>query len=108
MILSCFRDVGCYKFCEKVKQVNSHSELTRLFVCSIQNHQVNLGGVQFYFSSEIIFKATGIPDIGEFWFKQKKLELSYYGPYLKPNYQQNCKAIFPFSHLLERYAALMR
>ena len=108
VILSYFQDVGCYNFCEKVKQVNSHPDLTRLFSCSLQNHQVNLAGVQFELSSEIISKATGIPDVGELWFKQRKLDLSYYGPYLKPTYQQNCKAIFPFSYFLERYAALMR
>ena len=108
MILSCFQDVGCYRFCEKFKKVSNHAELTRLFVYSLQNHQVNLAGVQFELSSEIISKETGIPYIGEFWFKQKKFDLGYYGPYLKPTYQQNCKAIFRFSHFLERYVALMR
>ena len=46
MILSCFQDVGCYRFFEKVKQVSSHSDLTRLFFFSLQNHQFNLAGVQ--------------------------------------------------------------
>ena len=69
MILTCFQDVGCYQFCEKVKQVQSHLVLTRLFVLSIQNHQVDLAGVQFELSSKSISKATGIPDIGERWFK---------------------------------------
>ena len=36
------------------------------------------------------------------------MDLSYYEPFLKPNHQQGCKAVFPFSHLLERYALLMR
>ena len=108
MILSCFQDVGCYQFCEKIKQVKIHSDLTRLFILGLQNHQVNLAGVKFELSSESISKATGIPDIGEIWFKQKKLDLSYYEPYLKPSYQQGCRAVFPFSHLQERYALLMR
>ena len=47
MILACFQDVGCYQFCEKIKQVQSHSNLTRLFILSLQNHQVNLAGVNF-------------------------------------------------------------
>ena len=71
MILSCFQDVGCYHFCEKVKQVEYHPDLTRLFSCSPQNHQFNLAGVQFELSSEIISKVTSIPDVGELWFKEK-------------------------------------
>ena len=89
MILSCFQDVGCYQFCEKIKQVGSHPNLTRLFAFNLQNHQINLAGVQFELSTEIISKETGIPDIGELWFKQNKLQLSYYEPYLKRSYQQN-------------------
>ena len=108
MILAWFQDVGCYQFCEKVKQVQSHSNLTRLFILSLQNHQVNLAGVNFELSSKSISKATGIPEIGERWFKQKKLALSYYEPFLKPSCQQGWKVVFPFSHLLERYALLMK
>ena len=69
MILACFQDVGCYQFCERVKQVQNHSYLTRLFILSLQNHQVNLAGVKFELSSESIAKATRIPDIGEIWFQ---------------------------------------
>ena len=63
MILTYFQHVGCYQFCEKVKQVQSHSDLTRLFILILQNHQVNLAGVNFELSSESIAKATGIPDM---------------------------------------------
>ena len=108
MILSYFQDVGCYQFCENIKQVQIHSDLTRLFILSLQNHQVNLARVNFEISSQSIAKATGILDICERWFKQKKIDLSYYEPHLKPSCQQGCKAVFPFSHQLERYALLMR
>ena len=46
--------------------------------------------------------------MGEKWFKQVSLDLSHYHPFLKPRYQADCKTIFPFSHLLERYAPLMK
>lgn len=108
IILSCFQDVGCYHFCERVKQVQNHSDLTRLFILSLQDKQVNLAGVNFELSSESIARATGIPDVGERWFKKKKLALSYYEPFLKPRYHQGCNKFFPFSHLLQRYAPLMR
>ena len=38
MILTYFQDVGCYQFCEKIEQVQSHSDLTRFFILSLQNH----------------------------------------------------------------------
>ena len=52
--------------------------------------------------------ATGIPSMGEKWFRQANLDLSHYQPFLKTRYQDDCNSIFPFSHLLERYAPLMR
>ena len=58
-------------------------DLTRFFILGLQNHQVNLAGVEFELPSKSISKATSIPDIGKIWFKQKKLEVSYYEPYLK-------------------------
>ena len=79
-----------------------------MFILSLQNHQVNLAGVKFELSSKSISKATRLPDIGERWFEQKKLDLSYYEPFLKPSCQQGYKVVFPFSHFLERYAPLMR
>ena len=63
MILACFQDVGHYQFCEMVKQVQNHSVLTRLFVLSIKNLQVNLAGVNFELSSESIAKSIGIQDM---------------------------------------------
>ena len=34
--------------------------------------------------------------------------MSYYEPFIKRGYKEGCKTIFPFSHLLERYAPLMK
>ena len=46
--------------------------------------------------------------MGEKWFKQTNLEMSYFEPYLKPRYKDHHKSIFPFSYLLDRYAPMMR
>ena len=59
-------------------------------------------------STNAIVAATGIPSMGERWFKQEKLDMSYFEPYLKPRYKDHNKSIFPFSHLLERYVPIMR
>ena len=50
MILKCFQNVGCFQFCEKVKQIQNHPELTRLFVLNLHNKQVSLVGVDFELS----------------------------------------------------------
>ena len=46
--------------------------------------------------------------MGERWFKQENLDPSYYEPYLKPRYKDDKKSIFPFSHLLDQYAPMMK
>ena len=59
-------------------------------------------------STNAIAAAIGIPSVGERWFKQANLDMSYYEPYLKPRYKDHKKPIFPFSHFLERYVPMMK
>ena len=82
--------------------------LTRLFITNIHDRQVTLVGVTFDMSTNAISAATGMPSVGEKWFKQGNLDLSYYEPYLKPRYKDDKKSIFPFSHLLDRYVPMMK
>ena len=88
--------------------MQNHPELTRLFILNLHEKQVDLAGVNFELSFDAIANATRIPSVGEKWFKQANIDMSYYEPFLKPIYKDNCKSIFPFSHLLEIYAPLMR
>ena len=88
--------------------MQNHPELTRLFMIKLHNKQFGLAGVNFELSTDAIVNATGIPSVGEKWFKQANLEKSYYEPYLKPRYKDKNKFILPFSHLLDRYAPMMR
>ena len=108
MTVKCFENVGCFNFCERVQQVQSHPELTRLSILNLHEKRVNLAGVNFELSSDAIAIATGIPSVGEKWFKQANLDISYYEPYLKPRYKDYNKFIFPFSHFLERYAPMVK
>ena len=39
---------------------------------------------------------------------KQNLDMSYFEPYLKPRYKDHHKSIFPFSHILDRYAPMMR
>ena len=58
--------------------------------------------------SNSISATTGIPNVGEKWFKKVNLDLRYYERYLKPRYKNDKKSIFPFSHLLDRYVPMMK
>ena len=108
LTVSCFKHVGCFEFCEKVQKSQYHPMLTRLFITNLHDRQVTLAGVTFDMSTNAISTATGIPNVGEKWFKQGNLDLSYYEPYLKPRYKDDKKTIFPFSHLLDQYVPMMK
>ena len=87
MILSCFQNVGFFQFCERVKQVQSHLELTRLFILNLHNKKSSLARVDFELSVDAISNATSIPAIGEKWFKKAKLDKDYYEPFNKTRYR---------------------
>ena len=101
-----FQNARCFQFCEKVKQVKSHPELTRLLILNLHNKHSNLVGVNFEISASSIFEATGIPAVGEKWFKVR-LEKEFLEPFIKPRYRGGSKTVFPFSHLRHRFKALM-
>ena len=46
--------------------------------------------------------------MGEKWFKQENLDMSYFEPYVKPRYKDHHKSFFHFSHLLDRYEPMMK
>ena len=97
MTVTCFKYVGCYYFCEQIKRVQHHPMLTRLFISKLHKNQVTLAGVTFTVSTAIISAATGIPNVGEKWFKKSNLEENYFEPFLKPRYKNERKRFFPFS-----------
>ena len=95
-ILSCFQELGCYELCSKVQKIKIHPQLTKLFSLRLHRHKVHLAGVRFELTTSAISKATGIPGIGERWFKQKHLDLSHYHPFLKPSCQVDYKTFSLF------------
>ena len=84
--------------------MQNNPKLTRLFIINLHDKQVKLAGVTFELSTYVIVNATGIPSVGEKWFKQANLDMRYFEPYLKPRYKDHYKSIFPSSHFLDRYA----
>ena len=63
-----FKHMGYIEFFEKVERTH-HFELTRQFFINLHENQATLAGVTFTISSAIILAATGIPNVGEKWFK---------------------------------------
>lgn len=108
MTVTCFKHMGCFDFCVMVQRVQSHPVLTRVFISKLQDNQVTLADVTFTISSAIIVAATGIHNVGERWFKAQNLNHQYYEPYLKPQSRNQRKRFFPFNHLLDTYAPMMK
>ena len=50
LTVSCFQNVGCYQFCEKVQYVQNHPKLTRFFILNLHEKQFSLAGVKFELS----------------------------------------------------------
>ena len=56
---------------------------------------------------QTISDATGIPTVGEKWFKKGKFYKEFFEPFVKTRYRGGNKTVFPFSHLKHRFSPLM-
>ena len=108
LAMDCFRYQSCFEYCERISQIQHHRELVHLFVLHLQDGHVNLAGVNFTLSPEIIAQATGIPNVGEEWSKRQQLDRFHYEPYIKPGCMRHLTAVFPFRFLRDEYAPLMK
>ena len=108
LTITCFKHVGCYDFCEKIQRVKHHPMLTRLFISGLHENQVKLAEVTCTLSIVVISNDTGIPNVGEKWFKKGRLKKWDFKFFLKPRQQNQTKRFFPFSHLLDIYAPMMK
>ena len=77
--------------------MKSHNELTRLLIINLHNKHSNLAGVNFEISAGAISEATGIPSVGEKWFKKGKSDKDFLEPFIKKRCRGGKKTIFPFS-----------
>ena len=65
-----FKHVGFFEFCEKLQRIQHHPMLIRLFINNLHDNQVTIADVTFIVSPAIISTTSGIPNVGEKWFKQ--------------------------------------
>lgn len=103
-----FQDVGCLVFCEKIQEVYFNVYLTGIFATSFRRDKAIIVGVEFTILVEDISIATGILNHGEVWFKGMDLDVENYEAFFKPPYKTTPKHIFPFKHLLDKYAPFMK
>lgn len=100
MEASCFQYVGCLDFRKLIERVQNHPVLTRLFASHLKYSQVTLVGVTFTLSTAITATATGIPNMGEKWFKSKDVEDQYCEPFI--NHCTGMKGGRCYLHLLSK------
>ena len=108
LAMTCFQYQSCFGYCERISQIQHHRELVCLFVLHLHNGHVNLVGVDFTLSPEIVAQATGIPNVGEEWNKRQQLDRFHYEPYIKPGCMRHLTIFFPLIFLRDEYAPLMR
>ena len=99
MAVTCFQYMSCYQFCERISRIQHHRELARLFVLHLHDGHVNLVGVDFTLTPEVISHATGIPNVGEVWPKRKLLDTVHFEPYVRPPFLRHLAGVFPFIFL---------
>ena len=108
MAVTCFQYMSCYEFCERISRIQHHKELARLFVLHLRDGHVNLAGVDFTLTPEVIAQATGIPNVGEVWNKRKVLDSVHFEPFVIPTLMRHLTGVFPFRFLRSEYAPMMR
>ena len=108
MAVSCFQYMSCYEFCERISRIQHHRELAHLFVLHLHDGHVNLAGVDFTLTPEMIAQATGIPNVGEVWNKRKVLDSVHFEPFVRPALMRHLTGVFPFRFLRSEYAPMMR
>ena len=81
-----------------------HAKLTSLFATNLRRDKVTIAEAKFIISSETIAATTGIPNSGEKWFKNSDLDTSNYRAFIKIQFKEAPKSIFPFGLFLEFFS----
>lgn len=79
-----FQGVGWYQFLSKFTSENYG--VTRKFAESYDGNRVMIGSISFTINSAFIYEETGLPLIGEPWFKGKTLVAIDCNSFLKDEY----------------------
>ena len=75
---------GFYNFLQKFSGENYGVSMA--FAQSVDGQQVCVGSLKFKVTEAFISEATGLPMVGERWFKRKTIRIGDFTKFLKPQY----------------------
>jgi hypothetical protein len=106
-IRASFEQVGCMRFCEKIKGYNA--KLAEQFTLKFNGFCVTIVGITFRVMEETLSAATEIPPRGEKWFKGMPLDILCYEDFIKPNFLNGkIRAGVPSQYLREPFQKLLK
>jgi hypothetical protein len=81
-IFQMFRDVGCYRYCEKLQ--GFHQGVAEAFALTFDGAKAKVGTIELQVNEAIVAAATEMPRTGERWFKSTITKDIEFRSYLKP------------------------
>jgi hypothetical protein len=102
-----FKNVGCYKFCEKLQ--GSHQQVPESFSLTFDGRKVVIGKDEFLVDEALIVEVIELPRTGENWFKTTVTKDVEFRSYLKPEHK--CliwKKDIPMSFLEDKWKHLLK
>jgi hypothetical protein len=106
-VCQCFKDVGYYRFCEKLQ--GSHQQVSEAFSLTFDGRKAVIGKDEFLVDETLIAEVTELPRTGENWFKTTVTKEVEFRSYLKPEHK--CliwKKDIPMSFLEEKWQHLLK
>ena len=102
-----FKDVGCYKFCEKIQ--GSHQQVAEAFSLSSNGYKEIIGKEEFLIDETLIAEVTELPSTSEKWSKTTIPKNVEFRSYLKPEHRGVVwKKSVASSWLEERWQQLLK
>ena len=80
-----FKDVGCYKFCEKVQ--GSHQQVAEAFSLIFDGSEPIIGKEEFQVDEALVAETTELLRTGESWFKTTFRKNIEFRSYLQPEHK---------------------
>jgi hypothetical protein len=84
-ICQMFRDVGCYRYCEKLQ--GFHQGVVEAFSLTFDGAKAKVGTIEMQVDEAIIAATTELPGTGERWFKTTITKDIEFRSYLKPEHK---------------------
>ena len=84
-VLWFFKDVGCYRFYEKIQ--GSHQQVAKAFALSFDDSKAFIGREEFQVDEALIAEVAELPRTGEKWFKTTITKDVEFRSYLNPEHK---------------------